>query len=759
MNISPPVKSVWSDSAWYTLTIFTCISLVTLAGYGLIQLQKKFLLNEKFKEISSIADLKTSQLVQWRKERIVEGASIRANAMMASRINDYIAGRNKAAFHRELNLWMANLVDLGGYSKGILFDPTGEVIASSSELRAPPSRHYLDHVAEAVKEQELILSDFHADYSGAPFDIDITIPIIHLDGLNSRCVAVLVLDIDTSKRLNPLIQSWPTTSSTAEILLVKREGDSVLFLNDLRHRKKTSAPFLLPLTEQNMPAVRAVLGQEGNFEGVDYRNVAVLSSARIIPGTRWGLVAKIDTSEVLSPLSKNIWVVVIAGVGVTITMVLGVFLLGIRRKAETLRKMVEVEQKHNLELKKTEDSLIRSRDYHLKLLEIIPSLIWRSGTDARCDYFNQTWLAFTGRQLEQELGDGWLDGVHPDDLARCVETYMDAFQARRPFTMEYRLRSNDGNYHWINDHGRPYNDLNGVFAGYIGCCYDINDQKTAETTLQGIHAQLEMQIHERTRDLTEINSLLRQEIAEREQLEQQLLSAKQLEAIGQIAGGVAHEVRNPLNAILTITEALFREKEIEGNPEFEPFIHHIRTQVNRLVQLMNDLLDLGRTIPTTNLQPMPLYDLCRESLDLWKSTGMSKNRHAILTDDSDDLSIQVSADPLKLQQVFFNLLENAGHHTPDSNRILMRLAHSTHDAQSGMAVVQVIDQGSGIAEDKLRHVFDPFYSDRKGGTGLGLALVRHFIEDMGGTVQIWNNNPPPGCTVEVRIPLYREELK
>jgi two-component system NtrC family sensor kinase len=268
-----------------------------------------------------------------------------------------------------------------------------------------------------------------------------------------------------------------------------------------------------------------------------------------------------------------------------------------------------------------------------------------------------------------------------------------------------------------------------------------------------------MQIHERTRDLTEINSLLRQEIAEREQLEQQLLSAKQLEAIGQIAGGVAHEVRNPLNAILTITEALFREKEIEGNPEFEPFIHHIRTQVNRLVQLMNDLLDLGRTIPTTNLQPMPLYDLCRESLDLWKSTGMSKNRHAILTDDSDDLSIQVSADPLKLQQVFFNLLENAGHHTPDSNRILMRLAHSTHDAQSGMAVVQVIDQGSGIAEDKLRHVFDPFYSDRKGGTGLGLALVRHFIEDMGGTVQIWNNNPPPGCTVEVRIPLYREELK
>lgn len=450
--------------------------------------------------------------------------------------------------------------------------------------------------------------------------------------------------------------------------------------------------------------------------------------------------------------------VTLAGIVVAITIVLGAFLLGIRRKAETLRKLVEIEQKHNLELKKSEDSLTRSRDYHLKLLEIFPSLIWRSGADARCDYFNQTWLAFTGRSLEQELGDGWVDGVYPDDLERCVATYMDAFHAQRPFVMEYRLRFNDGSYHWINDHGHPYYDLDGVFAGYIGSCYDINDQKIAEATLQSIQARLELQIHERTRDLSEINSLLRQEIAERKQLEQQLLNTKQLEAIGQIAGGVAHEVRNPLNAILTITEALFREKEIEGNPELEPFIHHIRTQVSRLVMLMNDLLDLGRTIPAANLQPLPLYGLCRETLDLWKSTGMSKNKCALLSSDSDDISIMVSADALKLQQVFFNLLENAGYHSADGNRIFMRLTHNGHDLRSGIAVVQIIDQGSGIAEDKLQHVFDPFYSDRKGGTGLGLALVRHFIENMGGTVQIWNNCPPPGCTVEVRIPLYREEL-
>lgn len=626
MIIPPRVKSVWFNSTWYCLTIIASISLVSLAGYGLIQQQKKFLLKDKREEISTIADLKTAQLVQWRKERFAEGASIRANAMMSRRISDYIAGREKDAVLTEINLWMANLIDLGGYSKGILFNPAGEIIVSHPRLTAPPSRHYLDNVAEASQNQELILSDFHSDHVADPYDIDITIPIVQHEGSNYRCIAVLVLGIDPAKRLFPLIQSWPTTSPSAETLLVMRGGDSVYFLNDLRHRKKSSIPFQLPLTDRRMPAVRAALGQEGNFEGVDYRNIEVLSSIRIIPGTQWGMVAKIDKSEVLSPLTMSIWMVAFAGVVVVITMILGVFLIGVIRKTENLRKMFIIEQKHNLELKKSEETL-------------------------------------------------------------------------------------------------------------------------------------EHQIAERTRDLSEINSILRQEIIEREKLEQQLLSAKRLEAIGQIAGGVAHEVRNPLNAILTITEALFREKEIEGNPEYEPFVHHIRTQVNRLVQLMNDLLDLGRTIPATSLQPVPLYDLCRESLDLWKSAGLSRNKHAHLSSDSDDLSIRVSADPLKLQQVFFNLLENAGHHTPDCSTIMVRLSNTCHDMQGGTAAVQIIDQGSGIAEDKLPHVFDPFFTDRKGGTGLGLALVRHFIENMGGTVHIRNNSPPPGCTAEVRIPLYREEPK
>ncbi len=282
------------------------------------------------------------------------------------------------------------------------------------------------------------------------------------------------------------------------------------------------------------------------------------------------------------------------------------------------------------------------------------------------------------------------------------------------------------------------------------------ERRQAEKALHDSRTLLEQRVIERTAELSNANASLQREILERERLERQLLKTKRMEVIGQIAGGVAHEVRNPLNAILSITEALFREKEIESNPEYEPFIQHIRTQVNRLVHLMNDLLDLGRSIPSTNLQPITLYEICRETLDLWKSSGMSKNRRGILTSDSDDVYFKVMADGPKLQQIIFNLLENAGYHAKDGGSVTIRLVQNNSMPPDNMAVVHITDQGSGVPEDKLSRVFEPFYTDRKGGTGLGLAIVRHFTESMGGTVKIWNNNPPPGCTVEVRIPLYLE---
>jgi PAS domain S-box-containing protein len=114
-----------------------------------------------------------------------------------------------------------------------------------------------------------------------------------------------------------------------------------------------------------------------------------------------------------------------------------------------------------------------------ELADFAPVMIWRSGTDQLCDWFNSPWLAYTGRPMIQEVGNGWADGVHPDDMQRCLSTYLNAFRNREPFSMEYRLRRHDGEYRWLLDNGKPfYRDE--YFAGYWGSCVDITAHRDAE---------------------------------------------------------------------------------------------------------------------------------------------------------------------------------------------------------------------------------------------------------------------------------------
>jgi PAS domain S-box-containing protein len=117
------------------------------------------------------------------------------------------------------------------------------------------------------------------------------------------------------------------------------------------------------------------------------------------------------------------------------------------------------------------------------VVEQAPIMIWRANLYGKCDYFNQRWLAFTGRTLEAELGDGWCNGVHPDDAERCLKTYNDAFRNHDAFEMEYRLRRYDGEYRWVLDSGGPIYDEQGGFIGYVGSAIDVTDRVEARAAL------------------------------------------------------------------------------------------------------------------------------------------------------------------------------------------------------------------------------------------------------------------------------------
>jgi PAS domain S-box-containing protein len=126
------------------------------------------------------------------------------------------------------------------------------------------------------------------------------------------------------------------------------------------------------------------------------------------------------------------------------------------------------------------DKLRESEERFRLVANAAPALIWMSGTDKLCTYFNKPWLDFTGRSLESELGNGWAEGVHPEDLQPCLGTYTRAFDRREEFTMEYRLRHRDGEYRWILDVGVPRFNEDGSFAGYIGIGVDVTERRRAE---------------------------------------------------------------------------------------------------------------------------------------------------------------------------------------------------------------------------------------------------------------------------------------
>jgi PAS domain S-box-containing protein len=131
--------------------------------------------------------------------------------------------------------------------------------------------------------------------------------------------------------------------------------------------------------------------------------------------------------------------------------------------------------------------MLRDSEYRI-LVEQSPMIIWRAGTDTLCDYFNETWLSFTGRTMAQEMGNGWAEGVHPEDLQRCLDIYLGSFKRRVPFSMEYRLRRHDGAWRWILDCGTPSYDAAGGFLGYVGNCIDVTERIEAVEAVTRLHA-------------------------------------------------------------------------------------------------------------------------------------------------------------------------------------------------------------------------------------------------------------------------------
>lgn len=265
---------------------------------------------------------------------------------------------------------------------------------------------------------------------------------------------------------------------------------------------------------------------------------------------------------------------------------------------------------------------------------------------------------------------------------------------------------------------------------------------------------LERKEKERTAEFETAINFLREEIdmrreAERtlEQNEAKIRHLDRMKVIGEIASGVAHEVRNPLHALMSVTEAL--RLELDGNAEVEIYLFHIHEQVKRLSSLMKDLLELGKPVEPSRLRRESLSEICQNALSLWRSLPAWLEWEIGLALPDCSRHIYVHADSQRLQQVFLNLLDNAAQHSPKGTEIRVVV----YAPEGNTVRVSVVDSGSGVPEGYMSRIFEPFFSLRRSGTGLGLNIIKNIVESHGGDLILRNNEPPPGCTAELRLPL------
>lgn len=380
------------------------------------------------------------------------------------------------------------------------------------------------------------------------------------------------------------------------------------------------------------------------------------------------------------------------------------------------------------------EELARESDVRFQIMaDHAPVLLWMAGTDARCYFFNQEWLKFTGRSMEQETGYGWAEGIHAEDFQLCVDTYMEAFNARQSFRMEYRMLRFDGEYRWILDTGISRYLKDGQFAGFIGSCVDITEIKEAEQRQ---------------------DALFKTEQKARDAAERSFEEAKKVSRIkDEFLATISHELRTPMSAILGWSELLKRGElmQSEINMALETIERNARSQNN----LINDLLDVSRIITgkaVLNRETTLLYPIIQQSIEGVSLSAEAKGIEITFLADSNVGPID--SDPMRIQQILWNLLSNAVKFTSRNGKISVELKQ--HQAE---AEITVTDTGEGIDPEFLPYVFDRFrqadssLSRRQGGLGLGLSIVKHMVELHGGHVHVHSEGKGSGSVFTVTFPL------
>ncbi|CAK0754084.1 two-component system, sensor histidine kinase and response regulator [Gammaproteobacteria bacterium] len=721
------MNAAGSFSQW-RLVIYTTIFITLLGGAILFyRAQERLFRHEVEVNLLAIANLKIEQIVQWRTERLDDAAAVSDSVFLIDAVTRWLS-QPEPELTANLQDRLNSMGRRKHYQDVILVDVQGQMrLHADDRPLTVLNTMEMAIVKQALRDQHSVMTDLHIDNDNDSFiHINVVAPLFTKgEGSTTIPLGALILRTNADHFFYSMLQSWPTQSNTAETLLVRRDGDNALFLNNLRHQADTALKLRIPLTTREVPTVMAINGREGFAEGIDYRDVAVMSVLKAIPNTPWFIVTKIDTAEALADWQRQ---------SVTILLLIGLLLVA---AASTAIRQHNASTQYRV-LFQVEAARRESESrYHVTLMSVGDAVIATDG-QGRIIIMNPIAETLTGWREVEAIGRP-LDEVFviineetrqpiESSVTRVLRTGIVVGLANHTL-----LIARNGSESPIADNGAPLRDANGTIIGVVLVFRDQTEERRAQNELEHHRQHLEDLVITRTDELIKAK-----EMAE---------AANEAKSV--FLANMSHEIRTPMNAIMGFTDRLRRHTQ---DTEQRDKLDKMDTAARHLLSIINKVLDLSKieagklVLEKSDFEfEKVVKDVCALVHDESQARGLE------LTVDIDpSLSRPLRGDPTRLSQVLLNYLGNALKFT-ERGRISIH-AIVIDECDSNINVLfKVRDTGIGIEPKDQARLFAAFEqangsTTRKyGGTGLGLTITRHLVQLMGGEVGV-ESQPGIGST-------------
>lgn len=694
--MDPHEKTTRSGGYGFLLVFILLAAGIVASGFFSYRNYKRNFRVGMERQLLGVAELKVNELVAWRAERLADASIFFRNASFSGLVRQFLEKPKDSAAQDGLRIWLSHFQTAYKYDRLFFLDDQGVERISVPAESGPAAVHLMERTPEFLRSDKVTFVDFHRDAPDGPVHLSILVPIVD-DRADVRALGILVLRIDPKKYLFPFIRRWPMANQTAEALIVRRDENDALFLNELKFQKDSALNLRIPLGSQNVLAVKAVLGQEGLVKGVDYRGVPVLGALRAVPDSPWFLVARMDIAEAFAPLRERAWVTILLIGSLLLGAGGGIGFVWRHQRAHFYRERY-----------RAAEALREVSLRQAALLAAVPDIIMEVDDNKVYTWANSAGLQFFGEDVIGKEAVFYFEGEQ--DTYRTVQPLFGGQEGR--IFVESWQRRKDGEKRLLAWWCQVLKDDSGRVTGALSSARDITGRNQYEEELQ-----------------------------------------KKNDELIRFTYTVSHDLKSPLVTIRTFLGYLEQDIRKPDAGEVDKDLTYIRNAADRAARLLDELLELSRIGRKMNPPAeVLLQDIVKEALDLVAGRIVKRGVKVEVTEKP----IRITGDHPRLVEVFLNLVDNSVKFMGSQRAPCVEIGV---DEVGGETVLFVRDNGIGIDpqyQPKLFELFEKLDPSTE-GTGIGLALVKRIVEVHGGRIWVESEGPGQGSTFRFTLAKTKRE--